>query len=552
MFKTLRTIIAAIFLLPIGLQGIAQEQVPSHQCDGCQVYSEEQLQQMREAYEPHTGISDQRMPESFKNIQLNNGRQELSNQGTDFWLAFMNNYDNSGQNLFLDISSDVNTSGNVSIAGIGFSEDYSVTANTITRITIPLNAVITSSQTIESLGIHVVADDPVTVYGTNQVPFTTDSFLGLPVSILGTQYLTMNYFGPGTSDQLASEFVVVSPYDNNIVTITPSFNTRNGNLAGVPFNVTLNQGETYLVRGASVNNDDLTGSIVESTQPVSVLSGTGCANIPTGFGYCDHLVQQIPPISSWGETFVTRPLEGRTNGDTWRFLASQNNTDVSINGSVVATLNFGDYYETILDQASYVEATNPILAVQFSNGNTWDGSQNPGDPFMMIIPPFQQFLDGYTFATPGAGFTDNYFTSSVETDGVAGMVLDGSPLNAANYAPVTTTTFSAGAFPININSTYNLTNTDNYPSGLYVYGFNDDDSYGYPGGLSLITINPGSGPEIVLTETVLDLFCVSNESGVDLEITALITDDEEPFVQSASVFWRTIGDATLQFGSHVG
>lgn len=544
MFKTLRFFIAALFLFATGMQGYSQIANTSHKCNSCQTYTEEQLQQMRESYQPHVGVSNQRMPDSFKNIQPFNARQDLSNQGTDFWLAFMKNYDNAGLNLYLDITSNVNTTGMITIDGIGFSQNYSVTANTVTRVNIPLDAIVNNSQTIESLGIHVVADDPVTVYGTNQILYTTDSFLGLPVSILGTQYLTMNYYGPSTTETNASEFVIVSPYDNNTVTITPSQNTWSGNSAGVPFQVTLNQGETYLVRGAAVDNDDLTGTILESTLPVSLFSGSACSNVPSDFGYCDHLVQQIPPISTWGETFVTRPLEGRNDGDTWRFLSSQNNTQLSINGSNVATLDFGDYYETILDASSYVEASNPILAVQFSNGNTWDGANYPGDPFMMIIPPYQQFLDGYTFSTPGAAFVDNYFNSSVENDGIPGMVLDGSPLNSANYASIASTSFSAGAFPININTTYNLGNTDGYPSGLYVYGFNTDDSYGYPGGLSLVIINAGSGPSIELASSTLELFCVSNASTADLTISATITDDEEPFVQSATLFYRTIGETS--------
>ncbi|MCF8366579.1 MAG: IgGFc-binding protein, partial [Bacteroidales bacterium] len=530
MLRQLRFLIVAVFFMPFSSQIIAQDQLPTHQCDGCQVYTEEQLQDMRDAYEPYAQVSGQRMPESFKSVEQYDGRQDLSNQGTDFWLMFMSNYNNSGINLFLDITSDANTSGTVTLDGIGFSQNFTVTANTITRVNLPANAVVSGNQTPQQRGIRVIANDPVTVYGTNQIQYTTDSFLGLPVNILGTQYLTMTYSNN-------SEFGIVSPYDNNIVTITPSYTTNAGNQAGVPFNVNLNQGETYLVFGY-----DLTGSIIESSLPVSVFSGATCTNIPVGFGYCDHIVQQIPPVSSWGETFVTRPLEGRNNGDTWRFLASQDNTELIINGAVVATLNFADYYETMLSVASYVESSNPILATQFANGNTWDGSAYPGDPFMMIIPPYQQFLEGYTFGTPANGFVANYFTTTVDDDGVVGMTLDGAPLNAASFAPVSTTTFSAGAFPININSTYNLANTNGYTSGLYVYGFNADDSYGYPGGLSLITINEGSGPEIVLGSTVVDLFCVSNESGVDLEITAIITDPEEPFVQSATVFWRSIGD----------
>jgi hypothetical protein len=57
-----------------------------------------------------------------------------------------------------------------------------------------------------------------------------------------------------------------------------------------------------------------------------------------------------------------------------------------------------------------------------------------------------------------------------------------------------------------------------------------------------LSINQGSGPEIELTSAALDLFCVSNASTVDLTIEALITDPEAPFVSSAKLYYRTIGE----------
>ncbi len=532
-----RLLFTLLFLLSIVFQASAQVGPSASNCGGCKIYSESELQALRDAYEPHIERSNLKMPKSFKNPDVINGaKSDLSNKGTEFWLAFNSNFTNAGVGLFLDITSDVNTSGMVSIAGISFSQSYTVTANTITRITVPVGAIVSSSLTVQSLGIHVTANDPVTVYGTNQIQFTTDAFLGLPVSILGTQHLAIAYTAQSSAN-FASQITIVSPYDNNVITITPSKATLGGYPAGVPFNVSLNTGQTYAVKGQA----DLTGSIIESTLPISVFSGAGCVNIPVGFGYCDHIVQQVPSLSTWGETFVTRPLQGRNNGDTWRFLASQDNTEVLINGASVATLNFGDFFETMLTVASYVEASNPILAVQYSNGNEWDGNSYLGDPFMMIIPPYQQFLEGYTFSTPADGFINNYFTSTVENAGVSGMMLNGAPLNAASFSGIPTTLFSAGAFPIGINVTNNLSNASSYASGLYVYGFNADDSYGYPGGLSLLSINEGSGPEIELTSATLDLFCVSNASTVDLTIEALITDPEAPFVSSAKLYYRITG-----------
>ena len=450
-------------------------------------------------YEPYIGQSNLTKPEGFG--AGGGERSGLDSKGNDFWLLFMRNYDGvfAPVTLYLDITCDQNASGTVSIPGLAFSTNFTVPASTVTRINIPLGAMIMNNNTIQSLGVHVVSDIEVTVYGMNRIQYTTDGFLGLPVDVLGTQYVVMTY-PTGTSPNNAPIIGIVSPFDNNTVTITPSAATFNGNPAGVPFNVVLNQGQTYMVSCPT----DLTGSMVSSTSPVAVFGGNACANVPVGYCCCDHLVEQIPPVSTWGETFVTHPLEGRAS-DTWRFLASENGTQLTIDGVNVAVLNFGDFYETTLSAPAYIVASNPILAVQFSNGTSWDGVVS--DPFMMIVPPYQQFLGGYVFSTPASGFNTNYFNSAVVTPGVPGMQLSGNPLNPANYSAVGASGYSAASFPVNINTSYVISNTLNVPSGLYLYGFDSFDSYGYPGGqafgaiatITSLTLTPVSGSAVINT-----------------------------------------------------
>ena len=304
--------------------------------------SETERHHLNTTYQPQIGRSNLTMPDKL--VKLEPGKSVLDSRGTEFWLMFPRNYDGADF-LFLDITSVENATGNVSIAGLGFSANFSVVANTVTRVDIPVSSAVFPSGSVGNLGIKVTSDKEITVYGMSQRGASSDGFLGLPVDILGNQYLVVTYpiltwggFLP--SESTAPQFSIVSPYDNNVVTITPRDQTVNGNPAGVPFSVTLNQGQTYLVRGRMSNaySADQTGSFISSTLPVAVFSGSSCASVPQNIPACDHLVEQIPPISTWGKTFVTRPLETRTGGDTWRFLASQDNTQLVINGVNVATL----------------------------------------------------------------------------------------------------------------------------------------------------------------------------------------------------------------------
>ena len=78
---------------------------------------------------------------------------------------------------------------------------------------------------------------------------------------------------------------------------------------------------------------DLTGSIIKSDKPIAAFGGNKCTNVPIGYYACDHIVEQLTPTSTWGQAFLTVPLATRLNGDTFRILASQDGTEVSINGS---------------------------------------------------------------------------------------------------------------------------------------------------------------------------------------------------------------------------
>lgn len=539
---TFLLIIMGLILVGGSTSIYAQKDIKQCYCsNGDQTLTPEEDKLLRDNINPTTFRSILNKPYNWDyKSYLDNGKeskvQVFDSKGTEFWLTMMRNYNTSSPDLYLDITGSENASGTVEIAGIGFSQSFSVVANTITRVTLPDNAMVGNDE-IANKGIHVISDNEVTVYGMNRIAYTTDAFLGLPVDILATQYLAMTYAGYSGAS-FAPEFAIVSPYDNNNIQIIPASNTLGGFIAGNTYNITLNAGQVY----QAIGTGDLTGSVIQATLPVAFFSGNTCTNIPVGYPYCDHIVEQIPPNTTWGSTFVTYPLAGRANGDTWRFLAAQDNTDLFINSVLVTTLNFGDYYETILTTSAYITSSNPILTAQFSNGNTWDPQiPDNGDPFMMIIPPFQQFMSNYTFATPSSGFSLNYANLTVESVGLPFQYLDNVLIDPSVFNVISTSDFSGAALPLTVG-THNSNNLNANHFGIYVYGFYADDSYGYPGGLSLEFINQGSGPVITLTPETIIINTTSQTAGTAIEITALITDAVDPFVQSATLYYRHTGD----------
>lgn len=431
--------------------------------------------------------------------------------GKDFWVTFLRNYyENTELSLFISAPSP--TSGEVTIPGLSWSQAFTTTEGAVTTVSIPAQAQLgTGADGLgQALGIHVTSADDVSLYGLNRIEATTDAFLGLPTDVLDTDHVVLAWTAPGVSGGLDSEFAVLATEDGTAVDYTPTADTRSGVAAGSTQTVTLDQGEALPVTSGV---GDLSGTTVTSSAPVAVFGGHVCANVPDNNTFaCDHIVEQIPGTSTWGQSFLTVPLKTRLRGDTFRMLASEDDTQVSINGTAVATLDRGRFHQQIIEGTSTISADKPILVAQYSNGSNWDGVTS--DPFMMLVSPAEQFLSRYTFTTPASGFRSNFVNVVAPSAQVSDVTLDGTAVPASEFTPIPGTDFSAAQLDIGLGS-HSMTSPK--PFGIYVYGFDSYDSYGYPGGaayapineLTALTMTPPTqvatvGTQACVTTTALD------------------------------------------------
>ena len=429
---------------------------------------------------------------------------QRDSQGREFWLGFSENESSSELSLF--ISGNSATIGTVEIPGLSFATSYSVVPGVVTTVLLPANAVAVGSGVVQNIGIHVTASEEVSVYGLNRQQFTTDAYLGLPVDVVGSDTVVLGYRDLPNFN-LLSQYLVVATRNGTQVTSNA--------VANCPaVNVTLDAGQVYPVACS-----DVTGTRITSSAPVSVFGGARCTNIPAGFGFCDHVVEQMPPASALGERFLTVPLATRTAGDTFRILASEDGTEVRINDSLVATLSDGQFHEQVISGASRIDASAPVLVAQYSNGSTFDGVTS--DPFEMLVPPFEQYLNSYTVTTPASGFAQNFINVVVPTAELATFRLDGSPVAASQFSPIAGSSFSGAQLAVGLGS---HTLAARLPFGSFVYGFDSFDSYGYPGGLSLspiavvsnLSLAPATGSPTVASSYCLTA-AVSDQNAAPLE-----------------------------------
>lgn len=413
-----------------------------------------------------------------------------STLGTDFWFGVPASgppvNSSPPHTITLYLTAPGAASGMVSIAGLSFSQTFTIPATGgFTSVTLPQYVQMDSIDGIEENGVHVVSDNPVDVHLFNYDTFATDSFHPYPTAQLGTQHIALCY--PGGGFQMCAEFAVVATQNGTILTVTPSV-TSNNRSGGMPYTVNLNAGETYQLQ-ATVQSSDLTGSTVISNHPVAFYSGAEGANVPAAIAAANPLIEQVPSVDRWGTQFITVPFATRSNGDRFRFLAARKATVVSINGTTVATLDPGQFYETTLSAASFVSATKPILVAQLSQGANNDGNSN-SDPFMTLVPATTQYAATVFFTSPsGTGIPAHYLNLVVPTAAVGTVTRDGVAITSSLFTPITNTAYSWAQVSVSAAAHIVTTSGGLAKIGAIGYGYGNYDGYGTPATFAL-GVNP--------------------------------------------------------------
>lgn len=407
----------------------------------------------------------------------------IPTMGTEFWLGFMENYPSGDNQLSLYISSYHNTSGTVSMPLQGYTQNFTVMANTVTTVNLPVSAMHTSSETVDNKAILVQSADTVAVYALNFGSATADAAAIFPIMTLGTDYRVHCYRGLDAS--LPSEFLVVATKDGTQVEITPRTSTAGGHAANVPFVVDLDSAESYQVKAATATGD-LSGSRIRGTdlsgscRPFAVFGGAVCTNIPSGCVACDHVYEQMLPSPGWGRRYYLVPWVGPSNY-TYRVMANTNGTTYTVNGVAQAALNAGQFAEVnMATGAKVIESTVPISVAQYIQGQ--DCSGNVGDPAMLVLNAIEQRISDISFATVvSTNITSQSIAVVVETASSGQVVLDGATMAASAFTPfVADPTFSHATFALNQGS-----HTISCPTGLtgYVYGVGSNyETYAYSAG----------------------------------------------------------------------
>lgn len=366
---------------------------------------------------------------------------QSSLNGDRFWFGFMANYGGSGaRHLRVYVASEQATTGTISMPQLGWSTTFNVPVGGSTNVLIPLSAICTASDTIQGKGILIESGHAITVQALNFEDATADATSILPETQLGTDHRIIGYESVASIGVLRSELLVVATEDSTEVEIVPACNTFGGHAAGVPFTVLLQQGETYFLKGLDAV-DDLTGTRVRIPSPVgcqrlAVFGGSQCANVPVGCFACDHLYEQMTPVHDWGTRYFLTPFNASL-GYTYRVLANEDSTHVSVNGSMQPLLMAGQYLEVnAATLAGCIGSDKPVGVAQYMQGSVCSGGL--GDPSMLLPPSDDDPTTLVTFSTvSSSALTIHTLNVVMDTSNLGLFKLDGSVIPAQYFSPFT-------------------------------------------------------------------------------------------------------------------
>ena len=358
----------------------------------------------------------------------------------------------------------------------GYTHSGNVSLRSPTKVVIPPDFMVTNaSQRQKGIHVKVEKNKTVAVFGLNHNEDTTEGYLALPCShlpVMQYEYYAVTY----DLNQFGKPFLLLVGCEDSttITTVLSDF--------------TLNRLETYLMFITG------TGARIVSNKPIAFFSGHQCADI---FGYsgCGHLIEQLPPTSTWGTFFLgATGLNGVGSYVYHRVFAAHDETAIAINcssarsNSATYTLDSGRYQDFRPSSSPVfcvIEASKPVLVMEFQSDQFTYGWH----AFMSLLPPTDQYNNNYSL--PNFGFNyDNYAAISVlpRYFDKKKIYVDNSLVptqwtsvkcSNGTICGYTTTLFqTAGHF---------IQHTDKDAKiGVITYGFGNWDAYGCPAGFHIV------------------------------------------------------------------
>lgn len=252
---------------------------------------------------------------------------------------------------------------------------------------------------------------------------------------------------------------------------------------------------------------------VGSDKPVAVFAGTDCVLIPGDPWYaCDHLEEQVVPLASWGTSYVGArhpPRVPEMNPEPedvrWRIVAGVAGTTVQLQppqpgvGATIVLDEAGQAVEFASAESFVATGDRPFMLTQFMTGcyNVIAATDYPtdcsqgatGDPYMIQVPPIEQWMTELPFLTDTSYPRD--FAILMREAGTTIELACLGVVSDDHFTAIPGTNYEVGHVELDdvtgegdCGDGAHVVRAD-APIGVMVAGIDSATSYGYPGGLSV-------------------------------------------------------------------
>lgn len=391
----------------------------------------------------------------------------------------------------------------------------------------------TVSNQIKNTGLKITTTVDCSVFAGNRLPQSFDAANILPITALQMDYLTQDYPGYDHEDKGGGYPVttILATENNTHVTILPSSKVLNSTGTSI-INKTLNAGQVLYLTGD--NRATLSGTSVTSDKKIAVFTGVNNTDVPGPVSARDHLYEQNMPTDYWGTHFVvTRSMKKDAN--RIRVTASNNGTEIIVDGMSLTTINAGDTYEFELceevmrtqdgytkavgegrgtefyldGEAHYLETTCPCAVYSYDvsenyyvkkNGTSERDPNSAGDPAMVWISPLEQQLSKVTFGVMNTDQTPTHYVNIITpTEGAASLAVREIKMNGGQVVYGNNLVQPTDVKPVPANPAYSYariklmdnaesvyTITSDIGFIAHVYGSGNKESYAYSCGSAAV------------------------------------------------------------------
>lgn len=380
----------------------------------------------------------------------------------------------------------------------------------------------------------------------NYFEYSSEATTLLPTTSWGKKYFHNSYWNDlNNRNNRNTGFLILSKEDDTEINIKLNGRAENNNYSinginklGDELNIELDKNMVYLIEAEGIfgRTIDISGSEITGNKEIAVISFHQRTGIPSNFNTGeDYLLEMFPSSEAWSKEYFTLEFDRNGGGDFFRIIASEDDTEIKIKNYDKSSLQLLNEFDFELDKGEFADnnpdqngisgfvhwkSNKPILVVQYSYSEEFDGSENHDPTMVYAISPDQLTKEVVTKTPLQNIFPNNKINlfvrdlnddildlQSVEYNGKPIYLIDEGFLE--RKVPGTNCYFTT----LEVSNLQTTKITGDAPFGAVLYGSREFDSYAMLVGGNFDVLNKVDTipPAISISRYCTEFYINSNE-----------------------------------------